>query len=286
MMACVTQSLPIILLSWQLSTAQQCSNFIIDHHALRNHVIQTLSVSNEDEYFTECEDSSQCVTINLVNLRCDLNSASHLSHPEDFLPDTNARYAVVKPLTICSNTFCSENYACAMNVDGRSYRCEEIPLNIYVKAAAFDDPGGVKQSMISINNRTFALKGTESFHRGHNFVVVRCDGSLVSNQTFDTHFDSHASTNLVNYLQGLPNDVIVTLAVKDEGSTQLRADAINALHTIIHIQSPSMVFRESMAFIGYKGATIPSWQIGTKKSSGEGPSVVTARICKCKTCDA
>ena len=93
--------------------------------------------------------------------------------------------------------------------------------------------------------------------------------------TFDTYGDSAASSKIATYINGLPSNTVVMVAVVDTGAPYGNTVEMKSLGAV----SPSMSYRESYAFIGYKGDHKPSWIREVKKGrNGAGPSIANTRI--------
>jgi hypothetical protein len=90
--------------------------------------------------------------------------------------------------------------------------------------------------------------------RGYNLVAIRPSRSIEAAVAFDTCGDPTASAALATWVADLPAGSIVLGAVRDEASSQLGADAIQALATLGVRGDLRGRYRESHAFIGVKGA--------------------------------
>ncbi|XP_001625574.3 lactadherin [Nematostella vectensis] len=116
-----------ILLSWQHAIAQDCRDYIyfMPGTQMLYNVIETKQTT-KDECRESCSENPQCVSINYKRqeLRCELNSASHLTHPGMLRPEVNTFYALVKPATKCSNEYCSTGKKCVLREKGVKYTCE------------------------------------------------------------------------------------------------------------------------------------------------------------------
>ncbi|EDO38033.1 predicted protein [Nematostella vectensis] len=230
--------LSITLLLWRHIYANVCDGFFeIPNSMLQGHVIDTITTTEEVCRMT-CKSKSTCYSINYIRQksRCELSGATHFAFPAHFTPGAapGAYYAIVKPLTNCSNSLCSSGMACMMGEGGKAYRCvpETLPCINYPKA------GG---------------------DRGHNFLAISCAiGDVISMARFDTYNDVDAGTKITDYINGLPGDVLVALTVVDEGSRYLSNEAKNAISTL-GANNASLAFRETYAFVGYKGEPKPAW---------------------------
>ncbi|XP_048576143.1 uncharacterized protein LOC5509586 isoform X2 [Nematostella vectensis] len=268
--------LSITLLLWRHIYANVCDGFFeIPNSMLQGHVIDTITTTEEVCRMT-CKSNSTCYSINYIRQksRCELSGATHFAFPAHFTPGAapGAYYAIVKPLTNCSNSLCSSGMACMMGEGGKAYRCGH---DIFIKSARED-------ALIKVNdvNNSLSLAGGD---RGHNFLAISCAiGDVISMARFDTYNDVDAGTKITDYINGLPGDVLVALTVVDEGSRYLSNEAKNAISTL-GANNASLAFRETYAFVGYKGEPKPAWVQEVKKNEGV-DSEVTVRVCNCKPC--
>jgi hypothetical protein len=67
--------------------------------------------------------------------------------------------------------------------------------------------------------------------RGYNLALIRPDSSFQA-VNFDTHLDTSASAALVNYINSVPPATFIALAVADEASANLTAEAVMAMQSI------------------------------------------------------
>ncbi|XP_048580383.1 uncharacterized protein LOC125561118 [Nematostella vectensis] len=278
--------LSFTLLYCRHGRAYECGGFFeMPNSLLQGHVIETTPAASMKGCKEICTRNSSCFSINYNRKRsqCELNGATHFAFPENFQPGTapDVHHAVVKPVASCSNNFCSSHLRCKMREGGKAYNCG-YP-EIYVKGAAMTGP--LTQGVIIVDGLTFyfpMLEDGKHKSRGHNFVAVNCSNhAFISKATIDTHGDHQAGTKIVNYINALPNDVMVAIAVVDEGSKYLTSSARNAISTL-GAPSPYLSYRQTYAFVGYKGGPKPAWIKQVKNSSGD--SEITVPFCNCKTC--
>ncbi|EDO44283.1 predicted protein [Nematostella vectensis] len=132
--------LSIILLLWRYVNADVCERFFeMPNSILQGHVIKTITTTEKDCRVI-CKRNSACYSINYIRKRsqCVLNSDTHFGFPEHFISGSapGAYYATLKPVTSCSNMFCSSGMACKMREDGKTHKCEKAitytPLGCYV----------------------------------------------------------------------------------------------------------------------------------------------------------
>ena len=88
--------------------------------------------------------------------------------------------------------------------------------------------------------------------RGFNIAIIAEDGTVLDTAAFDTHADPAASHALAEFLAAAPDDAIIAIAVKDEASMQLTAEAVNALKAIGGTVDLRGQFRASYALTAEK----------------------------------
>lgn len=91
-----------------------------------------------------------------------------------------------------------------------------------------------------------------SNRRGFNIAIIAEDGTVLDSAAFDTHADPAASHALAEFLAAAPDDALIAIAVKDEASMQLTAEAVDALKAIGGTVDLRGQFRASYALIGRK----------------------------------
>ncbi|XP_028512679.1 uncharacterized protein LOC114574395 [Exaiptasia diaphana] len=132
-------------------------DYVIPGHALVNHVSASfVGVTNYQDCVERCTANSACYSINYYNTgRCELNNATHLSHPMELLPSfSNVKYTIsrARSLITCSNQYCSDKDICIVNSDGSSYQCKVCSAALGMESKAitnaqitassqFGDPG-------------------------------------------------------------------------------------------------------------------------------------------------
>jgi hypothetical protein len=90
--------------------------------------------------------------------------------------------------------------------------------------------------------------------RGYNLVALAPSGQRLEADAFDTFADGQAAHRLAQWIAALPPGTLVAGAVRDEGSAQFTAEAVQALRTLGAAGDLRGHFREAHAFIGAKGA--------------------------------
>ena len=91
--------------------------------------------------------------------------------------------------------------------------------------------------------------------RGYNIVVIDPQtGAVESSAAFDTFASAAESAQFAQFIGKIPNGSIVAVAVRDEASRDLTADAVDALRSIGAQEDLRGKWRWSHAIIGVKGA--------------------------------
>jgi hypothetical protein len=89
--------------------------------------------------------------------------------------------------------------------------------------------------------------------RGYNVAVISPQGDIQT-ASFDTFLDPAASGALAGFIETVPEGHRVAVAVADEASMKLEANAVTALRSIGAVGDLREKFRWSHALIGVKGA--------------------------------
>ncbi|XP_032225028.1 uncharacterized protein LOC116607366 isoform X2 [Nematostella vectensis] len=139
---------------------------------LINHVIASIQ-SNSLHCMQACATTSNCYSINQYPGcgRCELNSATHLSHPWDMVSDADGSYMIYNlRLYICSYSLCQDDKMCELNADGLTHNCKAKYFDIYVRSETADDPrrtpGTIGISSIVVDGREYAsVKPTKDYLR-------------------------------------------------------------------------------------------------------------------------
>jgi hypothetical protein len=126
------------------------------------------------------------------------------------------------------------------------------PIALQAFSAGYDDYpyyGGIAKLFVGGTDYSLNV-------RGFNMVVVDKDyGTVVKNVYFDTYesTNDYAQANsMASFINSIAPGNIVLSAVKDEASSAMTSNAINALYTL-GINYYPLSFRGSWAFIGVKG---------------------------------
>jgi len=90
-------------------------------------------------------------------------------------------------------------------------------------------------------------------NRGFNIVQLNSVSCSISSAlSFDTHVDATKSTDLANYITGLPTSAVLIGATIDEASRSLNTIAINALLGI-GVNVTGLEYRGKLAFLAQIG---------------------------------
>ena len=123
--------------------------------------------------------------------------------------------------------------------------------------------------------------------RGHNVVVLNRRGSFIDSAVFDTYVSSTADDELGAYIDGIPDNAIVVIAVADEateGGHASEEDKMGANRQLLslgaqHPRAPG--YRASWALVGYKGRRDDvDWIRQVQAPQFEGPSEISVQIPK------
>jgi len=121
------------------------------------------------------------------------------------------------------------------------------PVNILVKSAG-EEVGDFGH--IYVDGRE-----TSPNQRGYNVAVLDpATGVVERTGHFDTFASEEESTRLAEFMGGIPEGMVVAVAVGDEASLHLTEEAVLALRTIGAQEDLRRMFRWGHAVIGIKGA--------------------------------
>ena len=91
--------------------------------------------------------------------------------------------------------------------------------------------------------------------RGYNVVVLdRQNGRTLATRRFDTYGDGDAANAMAEFIESLSSRHLVLIAISDDGGMN-NERAFRAFESLGSSQCRSIRFRDSWAFIGFKGAT-------------------------------
>ena len=123
--------------------------------------------------------------------------------------------------------------------------------------------------------------------RGYNVVVLNRGGSFIDSVVFDTHASSTADDELGAYIDGLPENIIVLMAVADEATRGNHASEDDKMGANLELLSLGVKhprppgYRASWAFVGYKGPHDDvDWIRQVQAPTYEGPSEISIQIPK------
>ena len=163
----------------------------------------------------------------------------------------------------------SHKYSTAIAADV-SFRSVRSPF-VTVQSAGYvvGNYAHITRALNSIN-----IVSTNGHGRGlHVAVIDGGSGTVTSAHSFDTNHDSNASPNLVNLINSLSTGTVVAIAAKDEITSSLSAQAIQAIELLGSEYIRQIQFRGSWAILGRKGA-----QQGTvlEAASNIGPTEIVS----------
>lgn len=112
---------------------------------------------------------------------------------------------------------------------------------------------------------------------GYNLAAFRMNGEFISKAAFNTYSNRNAGINMATYINNLPNNTIVLVAVQDSGEKYVK-DAYQALMSI-GAKPPFEPNgrRASWCLIGHKGGYRP-WIAQDQKDNDDVIAKVSAKI--------
>jgi hypothetical protein len=134
-------------------------------------------------------------------------------------------------------------------------------------SAGFDDGNN---SQVQINS-SFAVNGGM---RGHNIAVFDTSTGLLDEvKSFDTLDNTENSDSMAAYISQIPDNKLVLVTIRDEGSYGMTEAAHQAIETLGSGKTREVGFRDSYVLLGRKGAspgTVPELLI----KQGQGSAVL------------
>lgn len=240
---------------------------------MQGHTLRTLSAGDFESCRLKCYLEDNCVSVNFESTgKCDLNGKDHTQKPNDLVDAIDNSYSSVE--NPCASSPCQHpNVLCQVGFTGRGYRCncnktgfagetcEKAVLRIFVKSFGTKDrPDGAifGDTIIEVNGINHCKK-----RRGHNIVTVYPgNGSIHASKSFDTHDSAQASADMTTFINSLPENIMVLIAVHDSALASVMRNTPGAESALRNVGAVDPVFtqlRESWLLIGYKGADKPTW---------------------------
>ena len=105
-------------------------HYTIQRHVLKNHAIATFySVKAHSQCMFKCGSRTDCYSMNFYpgTQVCELNDATHLSHPDEFGGDPRGTFLInlFRSIGWCSNQLCPGiGKRCLLNSDQSSFQCQ------------------------------------------------------------------------------------------------------------------------------------------------------------------
>ncbi|XP_048582641.1 sushi, von Willebrand factor type A, EGF and pentraxin domain-containing protein 1 [Nematostella vectensis] len=131
---------------WQQATSLEQCDLERDQgeNILANHVIERIEGSTRALCWMACDAKTQCHSINffLNTETCELNNATHLSHPEDMVKDVpGGSYMLypLHPLFNCSNKLCKKKERCEVDPNGSTIKCIPVDCALFFPNGGEDD---------------------------------------------------------------------------------------------------------------------------------------------------
>ncbi|XP_031554437.1 retinoschisin-like [Actinia tenebrosa] len=97
---------------------------------LKRHVIKTLSnIVGIGQCMMQCSLYDDCYSLNFYpNVGvCELNSATHASHPGDYVPSDNGSFLlyIFRSAKFCDDSLCTGDQVCLLEKDGVTRQCKD-----------------------------------------------------------------------------------------------------------------------------------------------------------------
>ncbi|KAL9957163.1 hypothetical protein ACROYT_G038767 [Oculina patagonica] len=150
-------------------------------------------------------------------------------------------------------------------------------LNVTVRSEASNDPGRAMPNglaSISVNNKNYAPQT-----KGYNVAVFDAlSGRFLTSGAFDCAASQAECDKLGEFLTGLPQDVIVLLAIQDSAFVSGKTLPTSELGAVGAQQAGSVATQTAHAVIGYKGQKSVAWKDEKFTPSGAGPAEVSTII--------
>jgi hypothetical protein len=121
------------------------------------------------------------------------------------------------------------------------------------------------------NFARFNVNGQLIFNGSRGISIVALDsntGQTLFQRSFDTYASAAQSDTLAFMIQSLPDSAVVLAATMDDGATNLRSNAIEALQSVGSQQIGQLKYRDSWALIGRKGVSQPIAEQLSPQGSG------------------
>lgn len=172
-------------------------------------------------------------------------------------------------------------FPCAVNQDVRLKAWNATKLS---QASCCSDLGNqmglkvVSGGFVDGNTAQFFVNGfnlVPPTRRGINIAVLSSYGTLEHFKVFDTHLDATQAHAMAVFLQQVTVGTLVLVALQDEGSVNVTAEAKTALEAC-GARQLNISFRDSYALIGRKGSASPLAEMHQRE--GSGAAVVLARM--------
>ncbi|XP_001629581.2 uncharacterized protein LOC5509010 [Nematostella vectensis] len=254
-------------------------------HALRGHLLANITVSPRGSCGSYCFDTPECFSYNVgpgpdeLEFTCELSDSDAAQHPDDLVPRPGFTYQGYENACLTSAP-CSSHRACRIGYED-PFRCTcqrnytglscELPKNVKVDvlSAGLDGKGGLNCNL-KVDGTEYCLKS-----RGHNLAAFSLNGTLIAKAVFDTYGDTTAGSRMSAFIDSLPSNSLVLVAVTDSGERHI-SDASEALKSIGAVEPLTLSYRASWFLIGYKGEPRPSWVKQGFAQQHQGPSKGTA----------
>lgn len=138
-------------------------------------------------------------------------------------------------------------------------------------------------SSISPSNRPRLKLSLNKFlqSRGHNIVTVYPNGSIHESKGFDTYGDKQKVAEMKAFIESLPDNLIVLIAVYDSANynTMKKIDGVEGTLSSLGAVAPVLPqVREAWLLVGHKGPEKPAWIQQRHGERNMGPVTLSTEI--------
>jgi hypothetical protein len=128
----------------------------------------------------------------------------------------------------------------------------EAPADISVRSVS-TERGNLSNIFVNGRQYSYELQG-RGYDRGYTVVVLDAAGNVVQLETFDTFASSEESQRLAQFIAVIPAGRIVIMTTRDEASTSLTEEAVEAIRSLGGTEDLRGKLRWMHSLVGIKGA--------------------------------
>ncbi|XP_048581101.1 uncharacterized protein LOC116618466 [Nematostella vectensis] len=233
-------------------------------HALRGHLLTNMTVSPKGACGSYCFDSPECFSYNVgpgsdeLEFTCELSDSDAAQHPDDLVPREGFTYHAYENTCLESGSCPSgrvcrigyeEPYRCTCGKNYTGLRCLRRKfMSVYVQSQEYFH--GICK--IEVNGVNYCKWG-----RGHHVAAFSMTGSYLGYHSFDTWADELAGSKMATYIDSLPPNTLVLIAVRDSGQKHV-TDAHDALKSVGAVEPLQPTnYGDKWLLIGHKGGPRP-----------------------------